>query len=394
MKPKVFYCIGTKIGGQGLSLVAEIACEALEKNGMLEQVVCYGKQKTSKVSRINQIFFQPAKLFSYLPSKYYYSMKRYWIDFRSSYYLKKSHANIFHGWTHESLNSIKIAKSKGMLTILERGNPHPLYSKKTLENECILYDTHNFFLVNDKSLLLRKFNHYRYEAEEAIEEIELSDYIFVNSDFCASTYIDFGIPANKIIILPRGFDPKNYFPRPLQKKDDKFILLFVGEIILRKGIKYILEAWREISAKNSELWFVGHVSDEASGLINEYSGLFNNIKYFGKQSNPSPFFQKASVFIFPSLDEGSAKVTYEAMASGLPCIFTQNSGSLADDKTAIIVPIRSSRHIAKAVIKLRNDVDYRNIMGKKASLLIRKYTWQHYKDSLIKTYSELLALKH
>ncbi len=390
MKRSIFYSTATRIGGGGLSLVAEIASQAIEKYNMLDQVVCFGKEKSSKVVNINRIYLQPAKFFSFLPSKYYYSMKRYWLDLRASHYLRRSKAKIFHGWTHESLMSMRVAKEKGMLIILERGNPHPLFSKKTLDFEYKKYKKHNFFSIEDKNPFLRKFNHYRYELDEAIKEIDLADYIFVNSKFCASTYEKFGVDKNKIVTLPRGFDPDRYFVRSLQKKHDKFIVLFVGEMLLRKGIKYILEAWKDFPQKNCELWFVGHVSDEVSSLVNSYQKKFINIKCFGKQAEVTTFFQKASVFVFPSLDEGSAKVTYEAMASGLPCIFTENSGSLANQNSAIMIPIRSSKAIKNALIKLQNDVDYRNQLGFNAAEAIKKYTWQYYQDSLILTYKKLL----
>lgn len=390
MKSSIFYSTATRIGGGGLSLVAEIASQAIEKHGMMDQLVCFGKEKSSKVLKINRIFFQPAKFFSFLPSKYYYSMKRYWLDLRASHYLRRSEAKIFHGWTHESLQSMRVAKAKGMLIILERGNPHPLFSKNTLDLEYKKYKKHNFFSIKDKNPFLRKFNHYRYELDEAIKEIDLADYIFVNSPFCASTYVKFGVHKKKIVILPRGFDPKRYFVRPPQKRNNPFIVLFVGEMLLRKGIKYILEAWDKFSHDNCELWFVGHVSDEVADLINNYQKKFSNIKCFGKQTDVAPFFQKASVFVFPSLDEGSAKVTYEAMASGLPCIFTENSGSLADKNSAIMIPIRSSIAIKNALVKLKNDVTFRNQLGLNAAKAIKKYTWEYYQNSLIHTYKKLL----
>ncbi len=390
MKPLIFYSIAAKIGGHGLSQVAEKAGCSIEKSGQLEQLVCYGKKDTSKVLKINRIFFQPFKIFSFLPSKYYYSMKRYWLDLRASYFLTKSKANIFHGWTHECLKSIKVAKSKGMLVILERGNPHPLFSQKTLEQEYAKYEKSNSFVITDKNYFFRKFNHYRYELDEAIQEIEAADFIFVNSKFCASTYIQYGVKPNKIVILPRGFDPKNYYPRPRQAKHEKFIVLFVGELILRKGIRYILEAWKGFSPDDSELWFVGNMSDEVASIFKTYRSQYSNIQCFGSQSDPSPFFQKASVFIFPSLDEGSAKVTYEAMASGLPCIFTENSGSMADKHSAILVPIRSSNAIKIALLKLKRDVNLRNKLGAQAAQAIQKYTWNFYQRSLISMYKKTL----
>jgi glycosyltransferase involved in cell wall biosynthesis len=390
MKPLIFYSIAAKIGGHGLSQVAENALFAIEKADLLDQVVCYGKNDISKISKINQIFFQPFKVFSFLPSKYYYSMKRYWLDLRVSYLLKKSQANIFHGWTHESLKSIQIAKSKGMLVILERGNPHPLFSQKTLKEEYAKYGKNNFFEITDKNYLLRKFNHYRYELDEAIQEIEMADYIFVNSRFCANTYTQYGVNQKKIVIIPRGFDPKNYYPRPRQTKNEKFIVLFVGELILRKGIKYLLEAWKGVSDENSELWFVGSLSDEVIDIFDRYQDKFQNIKCFGRQLEPSSFFQKASVFVFPSLDEGSAKVTYEAMASGLPCVLTENSGSMATRNSAILIRPRSSSAIKMALLKLKKDVGFRNKLGAEAVKAIQKYTWSYYQKSLINVYQKIL----
>ena len=390
MKPFVFYSIAAKIGGHGLSQVAEKAVLAIQTAGQLDQVVCYGKKDTSKILKINKIYFQPFKIFSFLPSKYYYSMKRYWLDLRASFFLKKSRANIFHGWTHESIESIKIAKFRGMIVILERGNPHPLFSQNILEKEYSKYGKNNFFKNTDKNYLLRKFNHYRYELEEAIDEIESADYIFVNSKFCATTYIRYGVNPKKIVIIPRGFNPENYYPRSRQVKSDKFIALFVGELIIRKGIKYLLEAWEGFSDEDSELWFVGNLSDEVAEICNEYRLKYKNIKFFGSQSDPSYFFQKASVFVFPSLDEGSAKVTYEAMASGLPCILTENSGSMASKYSAILIPSKSSRSIKISLLKLKKDINFRNKLGAQAAKAIQKYTWNLYQKSLIDTYQKIL----
>jgi glycosyltransferase involved in cell wall biosynthesis len=386
---QVLYSIGAKVGGQGLSLVAQMAGEALEENGMLEQLVCYGKAEGVSIKKINRIYFQPAKLFSHLPSKYYYSMKRYWIDLRASQYLKKSNASIFHGWTHEFLISQKIAKSKNMITILERGNTHPLFSKKIMEEEYYNFGTTNHYIFSEKNSFMKKFNFWRYEINEAVEEIQLADYIFVNSDACAKTYIEFGVVPQKLIIIPRGFDPSKYFKRPEQFKKDKFILLFVGQLSLRKGVKYILDAWQKLNLLDAELWFVGSVLDEVKPFLNNSMIKFSNIKCFGNVGDPSSFYQKASAFVFPSLDEGSAKVTYEAMAAGLPCIFTENSGSLANSDVALIVPIRSSDAIADAVMKMYENVDYRNNLGLNAKRFIDTYTWGEYQRKLIETYNSI-----
>jgi glycosyltransferase involved in cell wall biosynthesis len=393
IKPKIFYAIGARAGGQGLSLVAQKAGEILSKKDMLDIFVCYGYDKKYKIKKmianLKQVYFQPFKFFSFLPSRYYYTMKRNWIDKVSSRLLIKSKAQIFHGWTHSSLNAIRIAKEKKMITILERGNSHPLHTKNILKKEYGLYKTQDYHDIKNDYSFLKKYNLWRYEFNEAIIELNEADYIFVSSQFCAETYIEYGINKEKLIVIPRGFDSKKYLPRSKQQKNDKFILLFVGNLQARKGIKYILEAWVKVNLKNSELWFVGEVGNEVSHVINLFKHRCPNIKFFGKIKDPSKIYQEASAFVFPSLDEGSAKVTYEAMASALPCIFTKNSGAMANDESAIFVPPRSTKALASSIKLLYDNIKLRNSMGKRARSYIKKYTWEFYQANLIKAYKKI-----
>lgn len=390
LKPSVLYSIGARVGGGGLSLVASHAIDALVQNQMLDKALCYGASRGYPSKYLTHLYFQPAKLFSHLPSKYYYRMKREWMDWRTAQYLKHSAANIYHGWTHESLRSIRVAKSMGMLTILERGNPHPNYVKKIHDEEACHYGRKSNFIIDDKNPFMRYFNHCRYEMDEAITEINEADYVFVNSDFCARTYIDNGVNRQKIIVIPRGFEVDQFSPRSLQKKDDKFILLFVGQLMIRKGVKYLLDAWRELNLPNAELWFVGAVTKELDHIVDRERDAEMGIQYLGHVKNPAQYYQSASAFILPSLDEGSAKVTYEAMASNLPCILTEETGSIADQTNAILIPTKSSDVIKSAILKLYHDCQYRNDLGARARTAVSKYTWTYYQQSLIDKYTELL----
>ncbi len=72
--------------------------------------------------------------------------------------------------------------------------------------------------------------------------------------------------------------------------------------------------------------------------------------FAGFLKNPETVYKKASIFVFPSLEEGGAKVTYEAMASGLPLIATENSGSvMRDGIDGFLVPIRDSRALGEKI---------------------------------------------
>jgi glycosyltransferase involved in cell wall biosynthesis len=181
-------------------------------------------------------------------------------------------------------------------------------------------------------------------------EFDQVDYIYVNSDFCRQTFIDEGVSSEKLRMLPRGFDSKRYYP--VEKKDDVFRVIFVGQLLVRKGLKYLLEAWVQLGLHKAELLIVGSMMDEVRALVSPYLER-SDIKHVGFIPDPVAAYQSSDLFVLPTVDEGSAKVTYEAMACGIPVIVTHNAGSLAKDgEDGYIVPIRSSQALAEKILYL------------------------------------------
>jgi glycosyltransferase involved in cell wall biosynthesis len=102
-------------------------------------------------------------------------------------------------------------------------------------------------------------------------------------------------------------------------------------------------------------------------------------------------YRRASVFAFPSIEEGSALVSYEAMASGLPSVVTPNVGSLVeDDKHGIIVEPRDVDAIVEALERLASNPDVRRRMSTNARETVEAYTWERYGDRVTKAYRKLL----
>lgn len=385
---KVIYTTASHLGGTGLSNVAFHAGRALYRDGSLERLITYrNKQKEIPANLIKRVIFQPAKLFSGLPSRYYYSMKRMWLDYRAAQYLERHDCDIFHGWTHECLRSLAAAKRQGALTIIDRGYSHPRFSKRILDEEFDLYGVPRN--LEHAPAWLRPFDHWRREQEEACDEFDTADYVFVNSPFCYQTFIDEGFPAEKLVMLPRGFDPAKYRPAP--QPDAVFRAIFVGQLLVRKGLKYLLEAWTQLNLPNAELLLVGNLMDEAKSTVEPYLKR-PDVRHLGFVPDPVAAYNSATVFVFPSVDEGSAKVTYEAMACGLPVIVTANAGSLAvDGEDGYIVPIRSSEALMEKLLYFYENREAARAMGATARRHIEAYTWDTYETDLIATYRRLLA---
>lgn len=384
---KVIYSTASRLGGTGLANVAFHAAKALYQQGSLAKVIAYGNRQAVVPNKLIKIIrFQPVKIFSGLSSRYYYPMKRMWLDWRAAGYLRRHRCDIFHGWTNESLRSLQAAKQQGAIAIVDRGNPHPRYSKRILDEEYAIYGVAR--KLERAPAWLKPFDHWRRELEEAIEELDVADYVFVNSQFCYDTFIVEGYPKEKLVMIPRGFEVTKY--RPMPKEDEKFRVVFVGLLCVRKGLKYLLEAWDRLNLSDAELVLVGSLHEELEPLMQSYSGR-KDIVHHGFVPDPVKLYNSGTVFVFPSVDEGSAKVTYEAMACGIPVIVTPNAGSLArDGKDGFIVPIREVGPLMEKILYFYNNRDAAEQMGKEARRHIETYTWEHYEQVLMDTYKHLL----
>ena len=164
----------------------------------------------------------------------------------------------------------------------------------------------------------------------------------VPSQYNVDSFTARGFPRERLLLLPRGVDTVRFSPRPNGGDPNIFRAIFVGQISCVKGIQYVLEAWRKAALPNAELTIAGEVKADAAAAIEPYRSD-PSIRLKGHISDPVALYQSADVFVFPSIEEGSALVTYEAMACGLPSIVTHNAGSLVRDGIdGYVVPLRDA----------------------------------------------------
>jgi glycosyltransferase involved in cell wall biosynthesis len=111
----------------------------------------------------------------------------------------------------------------------------------------------------------------------------------------------------------------------------------------------------------------------------------------GHVHNPVKVFQSADVFAFPTIEEGSALVTYEALACGLPVITTPNAGSIVrDGEDGFLIPIRDVGYLVEKLKLLRQDHQLRKIMSHSARQRTKKFTWDKHGEILSKRLGELV----
>lgn len=224
-------------------------------------------------------------------------------------------------------------------------------------------------------------------------DIQNADVILVNSSFVREQLISFSrVEPTKIEVIPMGVNTSIF--KPARTKcgiSESFTILFVGTLSLRKGVLYLLEAFRRLRLPKAQLTLVGKMGDVV-GPLGSYEGLFNYVHHMPQHLLVAEY-QKASVFVFPSLAEGSALVTYEAMASGLPVITTVESGSVVRDGIdGFIVSSGDVDQLAERIQHFYDNRDKICEMGKAASEYVTgNFSWSAYEAKVQDLYRRRLG---
>lgn len=220
-------------------------------------------------------------------------------------------------------------------------------------------------------------------------DLDLADRILVPSDHIAATLARFGTPRERIRVIPYAADLGRFRPLPGKRHDSTCTFLFAGGITQRKGIKYLLEAWRRVRRPGWRLQLVGALPSDPGPL----AGHLGEVEHLGRVGHGEmpALMAAADAFVFPSLFEGSAVVTYEALASGLPVITTTAAGSVARDGVeGSIVGPGDALALALAMERLGSDPALRAAMAGAARTRAEAFGWDRYQASLASAFAEVV----
>ncbi|WP_211206008.1 glycosyltransferase family 4 protein [Halomicrobium katesii] len=276
-----------------------------------------------------------------------------------------------------ALKSIQRANEHGVTTIVERCSSHARTQANILEEE---YRRHGYDSGPSDEAYVRR--------EEA--EYDAAEYVMVPSEFVYESFLEQGVPEEKVLCEPYAVDPNQYTPTSTES-DGPLTFLFAGRVELRKGIPYLLDAWDRLDLPGAQLKIAGGIKESGQQFADEYADR-DDIEFLGWVSDMDRLYEDASVFVLPTLEEGSAYVTYEAMASGLPVVTTPHAGWVGTDgEHGIEVPIREVDALATAMKGLADDPDRRSEMGSNARDLIEtSYTWDAYGERVYERYRSLI----
>jgi glycosyltransferase involved in cell wall biosynthesis len=321
-----------------------------------------------------------SKLPSRLKGKH--NLQLFWLEWFDRNATKKlsGEFDIFVGWSGSCLLSFQRAKELGAITVVERGSSHMAYQTRILEEE---YDRWGLkFTATHPGVYDREIQAY---AE--------CDRIAIPSRFVKRTFIEQGIPEDKLIQVPYGTSLTEFYP--VKKEDDIFRVIHCGGITLRKGVQYLLQAFYELQLPDAELWLVGSVDPEMEPFLKKYQSDRIILKGKQPQSQLRWFYSQCSVFCIASIEEGLAMVQPQAMACGLPIIHTTNTGGediVRDGIDGFCMPIRDVEAIKKKILFFYENPDKVVEMGENALEQARtSLSWDDYGDKIHQAYAGCLA---
>ena len=255
----LLFSIFARIGGSGLDTDAFEALRASYRGGFLGKAIAYDNRQTEiPSSLIHSLRWHPVRLLSFLESPYYYGAKKRYLDWIAARQLATERYDLFHSWSGDCLQSLRVTRKLGIPSIIEIPTWHRDRGK--VQRDLPPPAPRLPFIVNGKKTCCC-------DRKRFLEEYELADLLVVLSETAADTFRVQGFPEEKLFYLPRGVDVERFKPG---QRPEVFRAIFSGALIERKGIHHLLEAWHRLNLSNAELWLVGSVHNEAKPHLKKF----------------------------------------------------------------------------------------------------------------------------
>lgn len=172
---------------------------------------------------------------------------------------------------------------------------------------------------------------------------------------------EYGVPAERIVVIPPGADTERWSPAPRIAGDGVVRLLFVGGNFERKGGALVLDWFRSApETARCELHLVTRDPVPPGERVHVHNNMTNNSKELIDLA------RRCDVFVLPTQADCFSIASIEAMAAGLPVV-TTDVGGIADIVTTgengMLIPPSDPRALADALRPLVTDAELRARMG-------------------------------
>jgi len=284
---------------------------------------------------------------------------------------KDMHDNVFFGYDTGFLEAAKVASEQGALTVLGQMDPG------RVEFDIVVEERGRWPGWEDHSPPIPDSYQKRREAEWAT-----ADKIIVNSDWSRIALEQQGVPTEKLEVIPLCYEPPASVELSGGRDESEFVVLWLGQVNLRKGIPYVLEAAKLLKDEQVRFEIVGPIKIASE----QVAAAPSNVNFVGRvqRSDLSKVYSRADLFMLPTLSDGFAITQLEAMAHGLPVIATPNCGKVVKDGSdGFVIPIRDAAVLAEKIMVLANDKSKHSAFSKNALATSKQFTIEKLSERLL-----------
>ncbi len=187
------------------------------------------------------------------------------------------------------------------------------------------------------------------------------------------------LDENRIVVVPNGIESPDANPaRPVPRLRSRFRVLHLSTLSRLKGALILLQAVPFVIGQRNDVEFVfagpwSHEEDQrwADEFIVR-QGIESHVVFTGQVegARKRALFDSADVFVFPGVQqEGQPLVVIEAMAAGMPVIFTDRGclcDTVSDGEAGLKVPIGDVHQLAERILWLLDHPERMRLMGARA----------------------------
>jgi len=202
------------------------------------------------------------------------------------------------------------------------------------------------------------------------------------------------LPSEKLVVIHNGVHVL-----PITQAETENVILSVGRMVWRKGFTYLIEAMPNVLKENPNTKLILVGDGVYKVFLEEYTKKLKvekSVLFYGNLPREKLFllYQKARLYVQPSLYEPLGNTILEAMASEKPVIATKVGGIpeiITHGKDGFLIEPESYQQIAQTIKTLLSDSHFSKKLGKNARAKMRKYfSWESAAKKTLQIYEELL----
>jgi glycosyltransferase involved in cell wall biosynthesis len=279
--------------------------------------------------------------------------------------------SIFFAYDTGALEAMEWCRERGLKCILNQMDPNRVEVQMVREEEKRWPDW------STQSLEVPEEYFRRREQEWA-----LADRVIVNSDFCRQALIQQGVPSAKLSIVPLCFETPDDEQEKASARSNapgpknKLRVLYLGQVILRKGIQYLMQAAKLLENEPIQFDIVGPIGISAAAIACTPRNMTFHDRATRDQT--AKWYRESDVFVLPTISDGFAITQLEAMSYGLPVVATPCCGAVVSDGLdGFVVPQRDVNALAKTFQRYLADPELLRRQRAAALAKVKQFTLNH-----------------